>query len=214
MRTPEEIGKIVRKLRGEMSLREFAELCGVSHSTIDNIEKGFDFRTKKPTNPSAVVLSKIAAAANVSLDFILGDDGLNLETLGVRPIKRKRFRSIGEIACGKPIFANEDYESYVDASADIDADFCLTAKGDSMIGARIYDGDIVFIKQMPIVPNGDIAAVIIGDEATLKVWHYSQEEQKLVLTPENRRYAPLVYTGSELNQVVCLGKAVCFMSNL
>lgn len=72
MRTPEEIGKIVRRLRGTLSLRDFAAKCGVSHSTIDYIEKGYDFRTGKPTYPSAVVLSKIAAAANVPLDYIVG----------------------------------------------------------------------------------------------------------------------------------------------
>lgn len=72
MRTPEEIGKIVRRLRGNLSLRDFATKCGVSHSTIDYIEKGYDFRTGKPTFPSAAVLSKIAAAANVSLDYIVG----------------------------------------------------------------------------------------------------------------------------------------------
>ena len=72
MKTPEEIGKIVRRLRGSLSLRDFANKCGVSHSTIDYIEKGYDFRTGKPTYPSAVVLSKIAAAAQVPLDYILG----------------------------------------------------------------------------------------------------------------------------------------------
>ena len=89
----------------------------------------------------------------------------------IRPITTRRFPMLGEIACGKPIFADEDHESYVDASSNIDADFCLTAKGDSMTGARINDGDVVFIKQKPIVENGEIAAVIIGDEATLKVWY-------------------------------------------
>lgn len=132
----------------------------------------------------------------------------------LRPITKKRFPMLGEIACGKPLYANEDHESYVDASADIDADFCLTAKGDSMIGARIHAGDVVFIKSMPIVDNGAIAAVIIDDEATLKRWYYYPEQQKLMLTAENPAYAPLMYVGEELNSITCLGKAVCFMSNL
>ena len=64
--------------------------------------------------------------------------------------------------------ANEEKELYVEAGANIHADFCLKAKGDSMIGARIYDGDIVFIRKQEMVNNGEIAAVMIDDEATLK----------------------------------------------
>ena len=100
------------------------------------------------------------------------------------------------------------------ADMDIDADFCLTAKGDSMINARIYDGDIVFIKKMPIVDNGDIAAVIIDDEATLKRVYYYPEKNKLVLQAENPKYEPFVYLNEELEQIRILGKAVYFMSKL
>lgn len=88
---------------------------------------------------------------------------------------------LGEIACGEPIWADEDRESYVMADTDIKADFCLTAKGDSMINARIYDGDVVFIKQMPMVENGEIAAVIIDNEATLKrVYYYPEIKQAYI----------------------------------
>ena len=213
MREPKHIGTIVRNLRGKMSLRDFAQKCGVSHTTVDYIEKGFDFRTGKPSHPSAVVLNKIATACNVPLDYILGGDtGISIS--GIRPIEKKRFPMLGEIACGEPIYANEDHESYVDASASIDADFCLTAKGDSMIGARIQDGDVVFIKQQSIVNNGEIAAVVIDGEATLKIWYYYPEKKKLILTPANQAYEPFVYTNEELNTITCLGRAVCFMSNL
>jgi repressor LexA len=121
---------------------------------------------------------------------------------------------LGEIACGEPIFADEDREHCVMVDMDIDADFCLTAKGDSMINARINDGDIVFIKEMPIVENGEIAAVIIGDEATLKRVYYYKEQNKLVLNPENPKYEPLVYLNDELNSIRILRKAVYFMSAL
>ena len=130
----------------------------------------------------------------------------------IKPIKLKRFPMLGEIACGQPIFANEDREHYIMADMDIDADFCLTAKGDSMINARINDGDVVFIKEMPIVENGDIAAVIIDDEATLKRVYYYPDQGKLVLNPENSAYEPLVYIKDELNHIRILGKAVYFMS--
>ena len=100
------------------------------------------------------------------------------------------------------------------ADMDINADFCLTAKGDSMINARIQDGDIVFIKEMPMVDNGEIAAVIIDDEATLKRVYYYPEKNKLVLQAENPKYEPWVYVNEELNEIRILGKAVYFMSNL
>jgi len=132
----------------------------------------------------------------------------------IYPIDLKRFPLLGEIACGEPIFAEEDHESYIMASADIKADFCLIAKGDSMVGARINDGDVVFIRQQPMVDNGEIAAVIIDGEATLKRWYYYPEKQKLLLAPANEKYEPFIYIGEELNEIRCLGKAVCFMSNL
>lgn len=132
----------------------------------------------------------------------------------ISPVKLKRFPMLGEIACGHPIWAEEDRESYVMADMDIRADFCLTAKGDSMINARIYDGDIVFIREMPIVENGEIAAVIIGYEATLKRWYYYREDNKLMLIAENPKYEPLVYMNEELDTIKCLGKAVYFMSAL
>ena len=83
-----------------------------------------------------------------------------------------------------------------------------------MIGARIFDGDRVFIRSQPTVDNGQIAAVIIGDSATLKRWYYYPEQSKLILTPENPAYEPLVFVGDELAEVRCLGRAVSFMSNL
>lgn len=192
--------------RKEMSQEALALKLGYKgRSTISKIEKG-----ERDINHA--VLIKFAEVLNVSPMWLLfGEEAPNSE---LRPVKLKKFRMLGEISCGEPIFSEEDYDSYIDASANIEADYCLTAKGESMIGARINDGDVVFIKQQPIVNNGEIAAVAIGDEYTLKYWYYYPEKQKLVLTPANPAYEPLVYTGSELDGIYCLGKAVCFMSNL
>lgn len=173
--------------------------------------------------PKQDKLSILGMALNVSEAWLMGYDvpkerGRSYDTVSlpsnVRPVTKKRFPMLGEIACGKPIYAEEDHESYIDASSSIDADFCLTAKGDSMIGARIHDGDVVFIKEASVVENGQIAAVIIDDEATLKRWYYYPDKQKLMLIAENSAYEPLVYMGEELNTIRCLGRAVCFMSNL
>ena len=162
-------------------------------------------------------LEKLSAFFGVSVDYILGreepsDDYARLGN--VFPVELKRFPVLGEIACGEPIFAEEEHETYIMASSDIKADFCLVAKGDSMTGARINDGDVVFIRKQEIVKNGEIAAVLIGNEATLKRWYFYPEKNKLVLTPANEAYEPYVYINEELNEVRCLGKAVCFMSNL
>ena len=194
MKTEKEIGLTVRQLRGEMSLRDFAQKCTISHTTIDNIEKGVDFRTGKPTQVKMSTLRKIAVACGVSVGYIVGEESAVDERMpsNIFPITRRRFPLLGEIACGEPILASEDHETYIEASADIKADFCLRAKGDSMIGARILDGDIVFIREQPTVNNGEIAAVIIDNEATLKRVYYYPDKNKLVLNPENNRYEPLV----------------------
>ena len=92
----------------------------------------------------------------------------------------------------------------------VHADFCLRCNGDSMVGARIKDGDVVFIRQQPEVENGEIAAVIIDDEATLKRVYLSAD--KIILQPENPRYEPFVFVGEELSQIRIIGKAVAFIS--
>ena len=115
---------------------------------------------------------------------------------------------IGQIACGTPVLAEENIEGYAPACYGVKADFCLFAKGDSMINARIYDGDLVFIKKQDMVENGEIAAVLIEDSATLKRVYYYPEKNKLILNPENPKYEPLVYIGEELERIEILGKAV------
>lgn len=107
---------------------------------------------------------------------------------------------------------NEEYGSFISTTDDLDVDFCLRAVGDSMIGARIYDGDIVFVRKQSSVDNGEIAAVLIDDEATLKRVYYYPDKNKLVLSPENPKYEPFVYIGEELSEVRILGKAVAFQS--
>lgn len=119
---------------------------------------------------------------------------------------------LGTIACGEPILAAENIEDNVEVPEHIHADFALRCKGDSMINARIHDGDIVYIRQQPAVNNGEIAAVLIGDEATLKrVYVY---EDHVVLQPENPAYEPLVYFKDAMQTVRILGKAVGFTSLL
>ena len=212
-------GERIYKIRTEKGLTqdELSTAVGYkSRSTIAKIESG-------ERDASQTMIVALAKALGTTPSYLMGwEDENELDDLSIlmekydniRPIKLKRFPLLGEIACGQPIFADEDRESYIMADMDIKADFCLRAKGDSMINARIYDGDVVFIREMPMVDNGDIAAVIIDDEATLKKVYYYPDKGKLVLYPENPDYEPFIYVGEELNTIRILGKAVYFMSPL
>ena len=203
------------RIRHGYSMSEFAKLIGCSKSAIGMYETG-------QRKPKYEILESIADTFNVDMNYLLGkSDTERLENFTLSsqfsnlfPIEKKKIPLLGDIACGKPIYADEDRESYVIAGTNVNAVFCLRAKGDSMIGARILDGDIVFIQKADIVNNGEIAAVIIEDEATLKRVYYYPESQKLVLNAENPKYEPLVYVDSELEQIHILGKAVAFQSDV
>ena len=213
------LGNKLRSLRKEKGLtqvqlsKELNEKFSLNTDRvmISKWETGFQ-------TPVVGTLKYIAKYFNVSLDYLngdeLSDENLFSKYTNIMPIKTQRIPLLGEIACGEPIYADEDRESYIEIGTDIKADFCLRAKGDSMINARILDGDIVFIRKQPIVDNGEIAAVIIDDEATLKRVYYYPQSGKLVLTPENPAYEPLVYIGEELNEIKILGKAVAFQSDV
>ena len=189
-----------------MTLEELAEAVGTSRQTIHRYENGII--TNIP--PEKVV--SLAEALDTTPAYLMGWESESLTYENLTPITTKKLPILGEIACGEPIYASEDRESYISMGSDIDADFCLLAHGDSMIGARIYDGDMVFIKAQDAVDNGEIAAVVISDEATLKRVYFYPEEGKLILSPENPRYAPIVYLGMELEEIKILGKAVAFQS--
>ena len=164
--------------------------------------------------PKQDKLSILGLALDVSEAWLAGYDVPMKRNDNITPIATQSFPLLGEIACGKPRFTNESLETYIEAGTNIGADFCLRAKGDSMINARIHDGDIVFVKRQDSVENGEIAVVIINDEATLKRVFYYPENSKLVLQAENPKYEPFVYVGEELNNICILGKAIAFQSDV
>ena len=143
---------------------ELGEKIGVQKSAIAKYENG---RVK---NLKRGVIAKLADALQCSPTYLMGleEENNDMKLSNIIPITTHKLPMLGEIACGEPRFTNENRESYVDAGTNIKADFCLKAKGDSMINARIMDGDVVFIRRQPVVENGEIAAVAIDDEATLK----------------------------------------------
>jgi repressor LexA len=205
------------RLLNNLSQKNLAEQFGVSKSSINMYEHG-------EREPNFTMLKNIADFFGVDTDYLLGKSSVQNKSYtdngnidisrfdNIIPVTTKKIPLIGEIACGQPIFANEEFESYIAIDNGINADYALRCKGDSMTGARIMDGDLVFIRCQPTVENGEIAAVIIDDSATLKrVYIYPD---KLILNAENPKYEPLIYVNDELENIHILGKAIAFQSRI
>lgn len=205
------------RLKRAMSLRgiratALSQATGLSKARISQYTHGV-------YSPNGDALCRISQALGVSEAWLLGKCDLMEPAAqalpeGISKIHYRPFPVLGDIACGAPLLAVENSDEFISAPDDTDADFILVAKGDSMIGARIFDGDEVFIKQADMVNNGEIAAVILDDEATLKRFFYYPDEGRLELHPENSQYKPLVYTGEDLNRVRIVGRAVSVLSPL
>ena len=207
-----EIYKRIKSRRLELgwTTDELAKRMGYKdRSSISKIENG------KADIPQSKV-KEFAEVLDTSVSWLIGiDDEDNRSTAPApRPIpkgfepmpKMKKIPLVGSIACGTPILAQQNIEKIVDVPENIRCDFSLTCHGDSMEGAGIHDRDVVYIRIQPEVENGEIAAVRIGEEATLKRVYY--QNGTLTLMPANAAYAPMVYTGPELNDVQIEGKAV------
>lgn len=205
-----DIGERIKKRREAlgMSAEKLGEKIGKAKTTIYRYETGYI------ENMPLTVLDPIAKALNTTPAYLMGweDDPIFNQYDNILPIAKKKIPFLGEVACGKPIYASEDRESYIECGAEVKADFCLKAKGDSMINARIHNGDIVFVRKQSTVENGDIAVVIIDDEATLKRVYI--KPHSLVLMPENTSYEPIVVNPTEHNEIRILGKAIAFQSDI
>ncbi len=210
--------KQLRKQRN-LSQQDLANQLGYTKSRVNMYERG-------EREPSYEVLEEIADYFNVDLDYLHGKSDIPNRNEWLKAINasasapdniipmpsKSSIPLVGDIACGTPILAEENREGDVDLPEHIHADFALRCKGDSMINARIYDGDIVYIRQQDTVEHGEIAAVLIGTEATLKrVFLF---DDHITLEAENPQYRPLSYWGDEMNDVRILGKAVAFTSTV
>lgn len=187
-----------------------AELCArtnIPRSAMSQYVSGV-FRPKQER------AAALADALNVNEAWLLGVDvPMTSRVDNLTPLfKIKRVPLIGRIACGAPILAEQNIDGAVLLPDNMKADFALRCKGDSMINARIFDGDIVYIKQQSTVENGEIAAVLIGEEATLKRVYFDEEGSTLRLVAENPAFKTLVFSGSALQDVSIIGKAVGFTS--
>ncbi len=176
---------------------DVAKATGISQSSI-SVWKS---RNSTPTDTN---LSKIAEYFGMTVEQLKSDVFFDTFTV-VTPPHGKKVPVLGTIACGVPILARENIVGYVDVNPEDDSDFALICRGDSMV-PKLLDGDIVLIHRQTVVDNGKIAAVLIGDEATLKKVYYNGVNE-IILTPENTTYPPMVYRGAELEQVRILGIA-------
>jgi len=197
-------GQRLRTARKEKRLtqKELAAKINAAHNSISNWENDQNM-------PDPDTIQNLCWALDVQPNYFFSVENSLPSNIMPMPEMRK-IPLIGSIACGAPILADEHIEDYVDLPRHVKADFSLTCKGDSMINARIFDGDIVYIRQQETVNNGEIAAVLIGTEATLK--RVRLFDDHIILEPENPMYKPLVYWNEEMNTVRILGKAVAFTS--
>lgn len=188
----------------QLTQKELAAKIKAAHNSISNWENDQNM-------PDPDTIQNLCWALDVEPNYFFSVDSSLPLPRNIIPLpEMQRIPLLGSIACGSPILAEEHIEDYVDIPRNIHADFALTCKGDSMINARIFDGDIVYIRQLPSVDNGEIAAVLIDGDATLK--RVRLFDDHISLEPENPMYKPLVYWGDEMNTVHILGKAVAFTS--
>lgn len=196
-------GERIRDLRTALGLsqEDLADLLGYSDkSSISKIEND-----QRDITRSKII--EFAAALKTSPSYLMGwtDDPIDYPRYGLTPVETHKIPLLGRVACGKPIYAEEDIETYVDPE-DVDADFALRCQGNSMIGDNIHDGDIVYIRKQNSVNKGEIAVVIIDEEVTLK--HVYKNPGEIQLTSSNSDYAPITIRENEGKEVHILGKAV------
>lgn len=212
-----------RKEHG-LSQRQFAIASNLSNGYISMLEKGINPNTLQPITPTLPVLKKLANGMNTTIEDILSkvDDmpiSLVLEEerslpSNIIPLPRMReWPVLGATACGKPLH-RELLDETVLAPDDIKADVVFRCVGDSMINARIFDGDAVFVRTQPEVENGQIAVVRVGEEYTLK--RVYRHEEYVELRAENPTYKAIVLRGEELDPInfEVVGLAVAFLSSL
>lgn len=205
-------GELIKKLRTERgwTQQELGKRLGLQKSAIAKYENG------RVTNIKRITLQKLGEVFGVSPTVFLEIDNAELQPklsypkgiIDLQSVPTKRLPVIGNVACGEPILAVQEYENYIDVDSDIKADFALKAVGDSMIGARIHDGDWILCKSQEMVNNGEIAVVEINDEVTLKRFNYYKDKNLVILKPENPKYNDLVYVDDEIDQIRILGKAI------
>ena len=223
------LGDIIKEYRISHGLSQdvIAERSGLSKAYISILERNRNPKTGEPPIASPKTINSIATAINSDFDSIFSklDPDLRVsigEQLpqaksvslpqNITPLPAmKEWQVLGATACGKPLH-RELLDETILAPADIKADIVFRCVGDSMINARIFDGDAVFIHLQPEVENGQIAVVRVGDEYTLKRIYVF--EDYVELRAENPTVKPIILRGPELDpdNYEVVGLAVAFLS--
>lgn len=200
------LGKNLKYLRLKNGLSQdyVADYLGYkSYTTIQKWEMG-------TSDPPLGALSKMAALYRVDMDSLYLAD---LEASSAEYLKTfRQVPVLGTVAAGVPILAEENIENYIIVDKIVEADFALRVKGDSMKDTGIKDNDIVFVRQQTVVDNGDVAVVLIDNEATLK--RFYQNDGGVILKPENSNYQPRYYSAVDFKDIKILGKAIMCLSKL
>ena len=200
----------IKRLRTaeNLSQAELGKIAGVTDKAVSTWEAGLK-------TPRMGAIEKMAAHFGVPKSAILDDvPTYSAPTIpaGFEPLpEMTTIPLVGSIACGTPITAEQNIEARIGIPAAWRADFALTCHGDSM-APKICDGDIVCIRKQQEVENGEIAAVRIGEEATLK--RFYRQGDTILLQAENPSFAPLVYAKHQLDEIEIEGKAVGFCRGL
>ena len=212
------LGDLIKRYRSETgtSMEQFAKKSGISKAYVSILERNYNPVNGKPVVPSLETIKAVSNAIGMDFNDVIATLDSN-QPVAIRedkpPIpagfqtlpKRDRIPRVGQIACGTPILAEENVEAYDEVPSDWHADFTLLCKGDSM-EPKIKDGDVVAIHCQPMVENGEIAAVLIDGEATLKrVFLF---DDHIELRAENPAFATIIRIGEAMNDITIEGKAV------
>ena len=202
----ENLSTILKKRRRELglTLAQIAEKMGVAEATVQRWESGSIKSVRYEKMDKLAEILRVNPASFMGWEESTPLPG-NMGPLG----EMQKIPLIGQIACGTPILAEQNIEDYVDLPKHIRADYALICKGESMTGAGIYEGDVVYIRKRESVNNGQIAAVLVDEEeATLKRFYY--DGTSVTLIAENPTVPPMVFTGEEINRQRVVGLAVAF----
>ena len=218
------LGDLIKEYRREhgYSMDQFAKMSGLSKAYISILERNVNPVNNKPVIPSLETIKAVAQAINMDFNYVIAVlDGNQPVSLKDEPEIPPGFQPmpamtevplVGRIACGTPILAEQNIKSYIGVPAAWRADFALECHGDSM-SPTICDGDVVCIRSQPEVEQGQIAAVRIGEEATLKHCYYQNGVVQLIA--DNPAVGPpMVYTGQQLEEIEVEGLAVGFCRGL
>ena len=208
-----EFGDVLRQLRKErhLSQEELAALLGTTKQVISRYET-------RQRVPRLSVVADYARKLGLPLSSLSGEEPP--PPAGALPVgARRRVPVLGAVACGEPIFSPGDGTESVAVEDDIACDFALIAEGDSMTGDRIHSGDVVYIRSTDHVDDGEIAAVALDNELTLKhVRRLRGPDGRVVFTqllPSNPAFSPIDVGGEgETRCVRILGKAVAVRFSL